>query len=168
MMTAEIERKTVFSPDRVYRYTLWRQWADDLFHNKTKEGYVMFIGLNPSTADETLDDPTIRKCIGFTKRWGYLAICMTNLFAFRSTDPQVMLSAQNPVGVANNGWLISIAENAALVVCAWGTNGEFIAQDTRVIGMLRFKGLKCLRKTKHGHPEHPLYVPYETALIDFP
>jgi len=83
-MSPVINKRAAFSPCRTFRYSLWHQWGDDSL------GYAMFIGLNPSTADETLDDPTVRRCINFARDWGYGALCMTNLFAFRSTDPSVM------------------------------------------------------------------------------
>ena len=78
----------------------------------------MFIGLNPSTADETIDDPTIRRCISFSKDWGYGALCMTNLFAFRATDPAVMKAHPEPVGEANDGTLVEFALSAGVVVAA--------------------------------------------------
>ena len=83
-------RHAVFSPCRTYRYALSRVWAAD-------KPYALFIGLNPSTADETLDDPTIRRCIDFAKRWGYGGLVMANLFAYRATDPAVMKRAAEPV-----------------------------------------------------------------------
>lgn len=153
----------IFSEDRRYRYVLWRSW-DDMFFSPCKGNYVMFVGLNPSTATETLDDPTIRKCIGFAKRWGYSRLCMTNLFAFRATDPRVMMGESKPVGDENDRWLSACAREAAIIVAAWGTKGEFLGRDEEVKKLL--PGLRCLRKTKAGHPEHPLYVPYETPLID--
>lgn len=164
------ERKTIFSPDRKYRYVLWREWADDLFQNRTKEGYVMFIGLNPSTADETTDDPTIRKCKGFAKRWGYLAMCMTNLFAYRATKPRDMFAAADdwiPItGADNDKWLREISDGANVVVAAWGTKGHAFYRDDAVMEILG-TGVQCLRRTNDGHPEHPLYVPYETQLVDY-
>ena len=101
-----INRQTIFSPCRRYRYTLWRAW--DMFN----PGYVMFIGLNPSTADEVQDDPTIRRCIGYAKEWGYGAFCMTNIFAFRATDPRVMKAQADPVGPENDKWLTECAKGA--------------------------------------------------------
>ena len=87
MNETELQR-TIFSQDREFRYTLWRQWGRVV---KT----VAFIGLNPSTADEQVDDPTVRRCIRFAKDWGYDAMWMMNIFAFRATDPKVMLCRQS-------------------------------------------------------------------------
>lgn len=160
-----IEKKTILSDDRIYRYTLWRSWADDLFHNHTNEGFIMFIGLNPSTADETLDDPTIRKCMGFAKRWGYLTICMTNLFAFRATEPRAMKGHPHPIGPDNDRWLAAIAREASIIVACWGVNGQHMGRDQEVMKLL--DNMECLRLTQAGHPEHPLYVPYTAERIPF-
>jgi len=163
------ERITRFSDDRVYRYTLWRDWFDDLFDHGAyaapKPRFVMFIGLNPSTADETKDDPTIRKCIGFAKRWGYSALCMTNLFAFRATDPRKMMGYSKPVGPDNDRWLAATAREADRIIAAWGTKGEFMGRAEEVLKLLH--NVECLRKTGQGFPEHPLYVPYETRPIEY-
>jgi hypothetical protein len=159
-------RRTTLSPDRLYRYTLWREWvtSGDLLSHETalqKSSYAMFVGLNPSTADETKDDPTIRKCIGFAKRWGYGALCMTNLFAFRATDPRQMKGHPKPIGDDNDRWLVACAREAGIIVAAWGVNGEHMGRDEEVLKLL--DGVECLRTTKAGHPEHPLYVPYEVT-----
>src|SRR5690242_6108456 len=111
-----MKRETIFSDCRAYRYTLWREW--DIFD----KNYVMFVGLNPSTADERVDDPTIRRCIDFAKRWGYGALCMTNLFAYRATDPRVMKAFPYPVGPENDKWLVRCAREAGVVVAAWGNH----------------------------------------------
>lgn len=160
-------RLHAFSEDRVYRYTLWRDWTDETLELEERAGnhsheFVMFIGLNPSTADETKDDPTIRKCIGFAKRWGYGALCMTNLFAFRATDPKDMKRFLHPYGPDNNDHLGRVAAHAGMVVAAWGVNGIHNERDKEVTEMMRDLGvqLHCLRMTASGHPEHPLYVPY--------
>ena len=121
----------------------------------------MFIGLNPSTADETFDDPTIRKCVGFAKRWGYRALCMTNLFAFRATDPHEIKGQAKPIGDDNDRWLIECAREAGTIIAAWGVNGEHMARNEQVLKLLG--RVECLRTTKYGHPEHPLYVPYEVT-----
>ena len=143
-----------FSPCRTYRYALWRNWGGLL---PGANGYAMFVGLNPSTADETEDDPTIRRCIGFAKAWGYAGLCMTNLFAFRATDPRVMKAATDPVG-EDNDWTLQItAETAGVVVAAWGAHGTHMGRADAVRRML--PSLHYLRLTKDGHPGHPLYLP---------
>ncbi len=116
----------------------------------------MFIGLNPSTADETNDDPTIRRCISFSKAWGCDSFCMTNIFAFRATDPKVMIAEPNPIGDENDDWLVRCARKASIIVAAWGVHGEHMGRGKVVARMI--PGLKCLGVTKDGYPRHPLYV----------
>ena len=116
----------------------------------------MFIGLNPSTADETNDDPTIRRCVNFAKSWGYGALCMTNLFAFRATKPEVMKQQKDPIGEKNNHYIKKFARGAGVVIAAWGVHGSFWARDHEVKLML--PRLHHLGLTKHGDPRHPLYL----------
>lgn len=145
------DRTTILSPCRTYRYALWRDFGDQL-----GEGYAMFIGLNPSTADEVADDPTIRRCMAFAKAWGYGALCMTNLFAFRATDPSDMKVVADPVGPHNDQHLLRLARDAGVIVAAWGTNGTHMGRDAAVRAMV--PNLHCLKKTREGHPGHPLYL----------
>lgn len=147
-----MKRETIFSPCRTYRYTLWRT-----FGAMEGDGYAMFIGLNPSTADEVNDDPTIRKCIAFAKTWGYGTLCMTNLFAFRATQPTDMKASSDPIGPDNDTHLVKLAQDAKVVVAAWGTDGVHLGRDQRVRAIV--PNLHYLRKTKDGHPGHPLYLP---------
>lgn len=154
-----MERTTIFSANRVYRYTLWREWD---ICNPT---YVQFIGLNPSTADEKIEDPTVRRCIDFSKRWGYGALCMTNLFAFRSTDPRIMMGHPHPVGPENDRWLVAMSREAGIVVAAWGTHGEFLGRAGEVRSII--DNLQCLGTNKDGSPKHPLYLAANTILEDW-
>ncbi len=149
--------ETIFSPCRKYRYTLWRVLPRTFDH---VEGFVQFIGLNPSTADETIDDPTIRRCKAFASAWGYTGLCMTNLFAFRATDPRDMIRSCDPVGEHNDEWLARVAREAAIVVAAWGAGGEHQDRGEKVRNQFANLGkpLYCLKITKHGHPQHPLYL----------
>lgn len=117
----------------------------------------MFVGLNPSTADETNDDPTIRRCIGFAKAWGFSGLVMTNLFAFRATDPKDMKRAADPVGTENDETLVKLAACCGLVVAAWGAHGSYRGRDREVRALL--PNLHYLKLTKDGHPSHPLYLP---------
>jgi hypothetical protein len=115
-----------------------------------------FIGLNPSTADETNDDPTIRRCIGYAKAWGCDGLLMLNLFAFRATDPKMMQAADDPVGPENDAALRQ-ASGAEIVIAAWGVGGTFKGRDKVVRELV--PALQYLRLTKDGHPAHPLYLP---------
>lgn len=146
-----------FSPCRRYRYSL-EHVIDPLLNT----GRVMWIGLNPSTADEQKLDPTLRRIRAFTQAWGYSAFVMTNLFAFRATDPKDMKATADPIGEDNELMLQLIAENPAtkLIIAAWGTHGDFNNRAMMTMGgPLRGAELHCLEETKHGHPKHPLYVP---------
>ena len=131
--------------------------------------YVMFIGLNPSTADETLDDPTIRRCIGFSKAWGYGALCMTNLFAWRDTDPKAMKRAPLPVGQDNLRHLKECAAGAGLVIAAWGKDGKFACQDDLVRKELYLNNIRLhhLGLNDDGTPKHPLYLKGSTLPAPF-
>lgn len=133
---------------RKYRFALWRIWDDSKPH-------VMFIGLNPSTADEAEDDPTISRCISYAKSWGFGGVCMANLFSYRATEPAVMLTAEDPVGLENDQWLVKLASEAGLVVAAWGNIGGHMGRSQKV--KLLLPGLHCLKVNKSGEPAHPLY-----------
>ncbi len=150
-----------FSPCRTWRYTLHRSWADKPLFGPISQGNVMFIGLNPSTADEVNNDPTVRRCIGYARAWGYGSLIMTNIFAFRATYPSDMKAAVDPVGPENDKWLIECASEAALVVAAWGNDGAYRSRSRQVVEMMDRARLQlmCLRITKVGEPEHPLYLP---------
>jgi hypothetical protein len=141
-----------FSEDRRHRYDLVRPLA--------KDGKVVnFIALNPSTADETTNDPTVRRCIGFADSWGARLLVVTNIFAFRATDPRVMKKADDPVGPDNNAALIEWATKADVVVAAWGTHGAFKSRGQEVLDLLSsVADLHALGLTNHGHPKHPLYL----------
>ncbi len=163
-----MNRETFFSSDRVYRYTLWREFYDVRAlpgMGVPVEGnhalhYVQFIGLNPSTADETKDDPTIRRCVGFCKEWGFGALCMTNIFAFRSTQPKAMMRANDPIGPDNTEHLLNIGKGAGLIVAAWGAVGGHLQQQSHVIRLFTnsLLQLHCLGKNSDGSPKHPLYL----------
>ncbi len=135
---------------RKYRYALWRTWD-------VEKPYVLFVGLNPSTADEHNDDPTLIRCMNFAKTWGYGGVCMANLFAFRATAPADMKAATDPVGKQNNVWLKKLAKEAGVVIAAWGNDGAFLSRSTEVKAML--PELHCLKRNKSGEPAHPLYQP---------
>ncbi len=144
-----------FSDDRKYRYALWRTWAEG-------KGVVAFVGLNPSTADEVDNDPTIRRCINYAKAWGYSGIVMLNLFAFRTKSPKEMKDAAFPVGPDNDYWLEHYYDIADLVVCAWGNDGRHFKRDQMILKTFYEAGIwevNVLRITGSGQPGHPLFLP---------
>jgi len=140
-----------FSRCRSYRYTLWRRWDVD-------GPLVMIIGLNPSTADARQDDPTIRRCIGFARDWGYGGLVVTNLFAFRATYPADLKAAADPVGPRNDVWIKRMANQAETIVAAWGNDGTWLDRSARLRRLLAGR-LRCLRINAGGEPAHPLYLP---------
>lgn len=140
-----------WSPCKQYRYTLWR-----IFDNVVPLRYVLWVMLNPSTADENKDDPTIARCVRFTQSWGYDALCVCNLFAFRATDPEVMKAADDPVGDDNDYWLAKLSAGAQMTVAAWGEHGTFQNRERAV--RLILPDLYALSVNKGGQPGHPLYL----------
>jgi hypothetical protein len=127
---------------------------------------VVFVGLNPSTADELQDDPTVRRCVGFTRKWNFGGLILVNLFAYRSTDPVGLLEADDPVGPGNDKYILASARAAKCVVLAWGTKGCLLDRDQHVLSLL--PGAHCLGVTKDGHPRHPLYLAGNTGVRPFP
>jgi hypothetical protein len=148
-----VKNSAALSDCRRYRYALWRTWDDTLPR-------VMFIGLNPSTADEKGDDPTLRRTMDFARRWGFGGVGNGNLFAYRATDPKVMMAAEDPVGRENDRWLKRLAADAGLVVAAWGNDGGFRGRSAEVRRLL--PDLHCLKLNASGEPAHPLYQRADT------
>lgn len=138
-----------------HRYVLRREW------NAQRLGNVNFIMLNPSTADDVFDDATIRRCVGFAKRWGFSGLVVTNLFAYRATHPKELkrLAKSNPamaVGEDNDRIITMQAHIADAVVCAWGDNGDLMHRDLHVCNILKHYELLCIRRTMKANPAHPV------------
>ena len=123
---------------------------------------MLFIMLNPSTADAELDDPTIRRCVGFAQRWGFQGLAVGNLFALRATDPQQLRRVADPIGPENDQHLIWMSDDADVTIAAWGTPGAFRNRDQHVLGFLK-GAVEHLGLTKQGHPRHPLYLRNDAA-----
>ena len=149
-----MSKDAIISACGKYRYLLQRSWDYKL-------QAVCFVMLNPSTADATLDDPTIRRCLGFAKALGFGQLEVVNLFGWRATDPKELKSAVNPIDTENDEQLLNSAKVCNMTICAWGVNGTFLQRDKSVLGMLRKNGITphALRLSKDGHPAHPLYLP---------
>jgi len=146
-----IARRAAFSRCQRYRYQLERRWE-----GKSPPKRVVFIGLNPSTADHQIDDPTIRRCMGFACSWGYNVLTVVNLFAYRTPYPAELKKAIDPVGAYNSRHLNRVISEADLVVACWGRHGGWQKQDKRLVK--RFKDrLYCLAENNDGSPVHPLY-----------
>ena len=148
----------LFSDCERYRYVLTREW--DPAGQK-----ALFVMLNPSTADEVKNDPTVERCERRARALGFGAFRVCNIFAFRATDPKVMRAAADPIGPGNDGAILDSAAWADQVICAWGTHGEHLQRGLDVEALLRSEGydLFHLGLSKAGHPKHPLYIAYSEA-----
>jgi hypothetical protein len=143
-----------FSPCRRWRYLLWRRWD-------ASRPVANFLMLNPSTADEVKLDPTCSRARDYAERWGFGALIVSNVFAFRNTNPNQMKAAADPVGPGNDAAIVRAARQSALVVCAWGNHGQFLERSSRVTSLLKKNkiSLHALRVNANGEPAHPLYLP---------
>lgn len=152
------EKYAIISNDAKYRYALWRTWDDQ----KPK---VLFICLNPSTADAFQDDRTVRRCVDFAHRWGFGGIAIGNLFAYRATRPQELIGLKDAVGKDNDLWLTKLRDDCSEWIAAWGADSVVNKREATVVSM--FSSLKCLGVTRLGHPRHPLYISKQQALESF-
>ena len=155
------ERGAVFDATGQYRYHLWRAWDAALPR-------VAFVLLNPARADAVHDDPTLRRCLGFARAWGYGRLDVVNLFAYRTPSPAVLRRAADPVGPDNDAILAEVAGWADLVVVGWGNGGRWRGRDTAVRRLLGPAEVVCLGLTRLGQPRHPLYLPSATPRQAFP
>jgi hypothetical protein len=178
------------SPDGLYRYLLWREWRGTHDPNnwswlKDGRGQVavdgggfplgepkslLFIMLNPSTADGVADDPTIRRCIGFARAWKFERLEVVNLFAYRAPQPSELFALNyddDPVGEHNQEMVRRAADRAGMIICAWGAHGAYLGQDETVLGWLGERKRHALGLTKAGHPSHPLYLPAKSQPQEF-
>ncbi|KMK68803.1 hypothetical protein IMCC21224_113689 [Puniceibacterium sp. IMCC21224] len=149
----------MYSPCERYRYSLSRIWDP-------AAETVAFVMLNPSTATELRNDPTIERCERRARQMGYGGVSIANLFAFRATKPADLKAAPDPIGPENDAVLWNLASRAACVIAAWGTHGALLERGPALaqqLGRLWHLGL-----TKDGHPRHPLYVSYQTRLQLWP
>ncbi|QLB13932.1 hypothetical protein A6A11_07615 [Bisgaardia hudsonensis] len=144
-----MEKGAIFSECGNYRYLLWRIWDID-------KPNVMFIGLNPSTADETIDDNTITRCINFAKQAGFGGVYMVNLFAYRSTDKSVLYQMNDPIGHDNDKYINSVLDKVDKVVACWGNDGQYLDRSQHIYNLI--PDLYCLKVNKNGEPAHPLYL----------
>lgn len=151
-----LDSRVVLSPCSTYRYQLHRRWASE-------GGAVLWLMLNPSTADAVRNDPTVERCERRARAWGFGGLWVGNVFAYRSTDPAALYCTPDPVGEDNDRHLVFMARQARMVVCAWGQHGKFRDRAATVVRLLRANGvpLHSLKLTGSGQPSHPLYLPYD-------
>lgn len=152
-MIATSEAGARFSACRRWRTLLWRRWD-------SARPVANFLMLNPSTADEQRLDPSCTRARIYAQKWGFGGLIVTNLFAWRATDPAEMKSAHRPVGNGNDAAILSAAREAKLIVCAWGNHGAHLGRSGQVISLLREAGidLHFLKMNACGEPAHPLYL----------
>ena len=153
-----MKKQANISKDKIYRYTLSRTW------DSTKPT-VLFIGLNPSIADENVDDPTVTRCINFAKDWGYGTLLMANLFAYRSTYPKEIYLIDDPIGKDNDYYLLECVKQSDLIMACWGNNGTYMGREKIIKELV--PNLYCLQKNKNGTPHHPLRLPRNINPIPF-
>lgn len=157
-----------FSADRRHRSWLERRWDEKPFG---AGDHAAFIGMNPSTADETADDPTVQGCMARARAWGYGACVMLNAFAYRATDKSRLLETPDPIGPDNDAAILRFAASAGVVVAAWGQPPRPLrGRGAEIAAMLARAGiaLHCFAVNADGSPKHPLYVRRDAALIPFP
>ena len=142
-----------FSRCRRWRTLLWRRWD-------AARPVANFLMLNPSTADEVRLDPSCTRARVYAERWGFGGLIVTNLFAWRATDPDEMKAARDPVGRGNDAAILAAAREAKLLVCAWGNHGAHLGRSRCVVSLLRAAGmgLYVLKMNGCGEPAHPLYL----------
>ncbi len=161
------EGRAVFSADGLHRYRLSRIW--NIAGGNAR--LACWILLNPSTADESVLDPTLKRCLGFTKREGLDGMLIVNLFGLRSTDPRRLLEDPDPVGRLNDEFIERALWESEFVVLGWGAN-EAVRRTNRDLAVLALvrrsgKNVKCLGTTKDSSPRHPLYLPSDAELREY-
>ena len=151
--------EAVYSECGAYRYGLTRVWGEG--------AQVMFVMLNPSTATELRNDPTIARCERRARALGFAGVRIGNLFGLRATDPKALPRALDPVGPGNDAILVETAVGAATMICAWGNHGLLLGRSHQVEGLLRAGGatLAHLGLTRLAQPRHPLYVRQDQPLL---
>ncbi len=145
-----------FSRCRRYRYLLWRNWGNG-------DRRVAFVGLNPSTADEVKNDPTVTRCINFARNWGYDGILMLNAYGLRSTDPRGLLEVEDPVGPGTDDAIRKACEIVERVVVCWG-NHCTPQREARLVRLIGHRTLLSFGCNQRGTPRHPLYLPRTAPL----
>lgn len=152
---AGLASTALYSDCERYRYLLSRVWSPD-------QPTLLFVLLNPSTATEAQNDPTVERCQRRAEALGYGGFQVANLFAFRATDPGVMRAAADPIGPDNDATLREAAKNADQILCGWGNHGAHLGRGATIAALLRATGkpLRHLGLTQTGHPAHPLYIAY--------
>jgi len=155
-----IKKNAIFDTTKKYRYLLMRQWSEN-------NAQITWIMLNPSTADENIDDPTIRRCIGFSKLYNAGKMEIVNLFSYRSTTPQTLYTINDPIGKETDQYILNSVKSADKVIIAWGNHGKLNNRSKYVINDLLspyHNKIYTLKLLKNKEPGHPLYISYSEQL----
>ena len=155
-----MNRDAILSECGTYRYLLQRSWDVQL-------QAVCFIMLNPSTADDKKDDPTIRRCIGYAQKFGYGSLYVVNLFALRATNKTEIQTTENPIGPENDQWIEQLSKKTDCIIAAWGNDGKYLNRSQDILKKLSQEGriVYCLKISKQNEPCHPLYLKKESVLL---
>lgn len=159
-MTQPTKNQTLFSPCRQWRYALWTDFTDH------PQRVCNFLMLNPSTADEHKNDPTVERCERRARAWGYDRLVVTNIFAWRATNPRQLHQVPDPTGAENDHHILHQANQSEIIICAWGASHAKLNQrSAHVLTLLQTldRPIHCLRKAANGEPCHPLYLPYRLS-----
>ena len=153
----------IFSDDQQYRYRLWRQIGPVL------SATCAYVLLNPSTADHEKNDPTVERCCRRAMKAGFGRVEILNIFAYRSTDPSVLYTLDDPVGTENDAAIIEVVRDAELVICGWGTHGKLLGRGQQVLALLKNEGIRpfALAVNRDRSPCHPLYQKYSVIPVEF-
>ena len=157
-----MERDAVISDCGKYRYLLRRVWD----HEKPR---ALFVMLNPSVADSSIDDPTIRSCIRLSRGLGYGSFEVVNLFAWRATDPEDLAKAEAPIGPDQERITLGAIQRCDIPICAWGAHKMARGKGRRMVECIQSvrPAVFCFGKTKSGEPKHPLYIKSGASLEAF-
>jgi hypothetical protein len=165
-----VKKSALISQCGKYRYSLTRDWYEG-------DGEVVFVLLNPSTADHYQDDPTVRRCIGFAKSWGKSSLKIVNLFAFRSVQPTALLQCEDAIGPENDHHIVAACrkavttgteKNSPSIICAWGNHGKLFDRSTQTRKLLVGLNPSCFGLTAKKQPRHPLYLSATTTVEPMP
>jgi len=156
-MFLNVIKDAILDETRTYRYMLKRQWGED------NNNFVNFVLLNPSTANEERDDPTVMACIALAQNMGFDGLYITNLFALRTKNPDTLKQNKNPIGDKNDTFIKRYALKSKRIIIAWGNHGEFLRRGEKVIHIIsQIQVPYCFEITKKGNPRHPLYIKRST------
>jgi hypothetical protein len=154
-------RSAIISDCGLFRYQLYRCWDD-------RKPCVTWIMLNPSTADDKVDDMTIMKCIAFSEIFGFGKMIVVNLYAFRTKSPQLLERHGYPVGPENDVHIVSAMFNSEMIIAAWGAHGRGKQRAKDIMALTASRDVMALKLLHGAVPGHPLMLPYKSQLVTVP